>query len=368
MTYWNSTDNYGQQMQLYALQKYLKKKGHSPYLIRYNYSADVYREPSSMGEKIKKIFNLAKVKEYIHYQVGQFMNKRETNEYPRHFEYFRQKYISMSDKEYTSLRQLQEEPPVADMYIVGSDQVWNFYSEAVDIMRKKLHAYFLDFGSSGVRRRSYAASWGRTYISEHEKKEIKPLLDRFESISVREKSGIEMCHVCGRNDAIWQCDPTLLLNASEYRKLYTDENIKKENSVYALFYYVENGGKYKKKEVYRWAKKKNLNVIYVSGNNTHDQYTKTYASIPEWLCLIDNAEYVITNSFHCCIFSIIFQKKFACIRINGKREEMNTRLSSLFELCHILPRYIEDNDFSVLEKPIELMRINKENFGTNLEL
>lgn len=88
-----------------------------------------------------------------------------------------------------------------------------------------------------------------------------------------------------------------------------------------------------------------------------DAYAKTYAIIPEWLCLIDNDKYVVTNSFHCCVFSIWFEKQFGVISLTGKYPGMNSRLQSLFEMTGCEVRYIKDSDFSVLGTNFTLKNI-----------
>ncbi|MBU3849009.1 MAG: polysaccharide pyruvyl transferase family protein [Candidatus Treponema excrementipullorum] len=77
---------------------------------------------------------------------------------------------------------------------------------------------------------------------------------------------------------------------------------------------------------------------------------KTYASIPKWLCFVDNAQYVITNSFHCCVFCILFRKQFGVIELTGISSRMNCRLHSLFEMTGCGAQYIKDGDFSVLDE------------------
>lgn len=117
---------------------------------------------------------------------------------------------------------------------------------------------------------------------------------------------------------------------------------------YVLFYYLDNGGKFDKKSVFRFAQERNLDVRYISANMNMDAYEKTYATIPEWLFLVDNAQYVITNSFHCCVFSILFRKQFGAIALTGTYSGMNSRLQSLFEMTGCGERYLKDDNFSVL--------------------
>jgi hypothetical protein len=102
-------------------------------------------------------------------------------------------------------------------------------------------------------------------------------------------------------------------------------------------------------KVYDFAKEKKLEVVYVTGNGVVDKREKLFATIPEWLYLIDNAEYIVTNSFHCCVFSSLFEKKFGVVKLKGKSAGMNTRIYTLFNLLGIEERFVDD-DFSNIEK------------------
>lgn len=352
MTYWWSTDNYGQLLQCYALQKYLQDLGHEAFLIRYNSSNDYIRLPFS--KKILKLFNFKFIISYLFSTICNSLKKRvnifENKKHPRNFDIFRSEHLLVSELIYTSYSQLKENPPDADIYIVGSDQIWNFYESSLQQCRNILHAFFLDFGSPTIRRISYAASWGKKEIPQSFVTEIKPLLQKFENVTVREKSGITICNNCDVL-AKWVIDPTLLLTRDAYRKIYKNQDRIGNQNPYLFFYYVDNGGNFSVDSVYKFAKKNNLSVKYVSGNGNIDSYKKIYPKIEDWLYLLDNAKYVITNSFHCCVISIIFHKQFAVIPLSGKNKGMNERLNSLFELCNISGRYLVNNNFLLLDEP-----------------
>lgn len=350
LTFWWSEDNYGQQLQAYALQRYLRDAGHDAFLIRYNLLGDLPK--NNPIKKIYKAFNPVKLVRFFINLRNKAKLKTEYNEHSRHFDEFRSKYINMSEHVYNNFSELQQNPPEADIYIVGSDQVWNpacCGGNTLEQAKLPLHAYFLNFGKESIKRMSYAASWGIKDLDESFVTEITPMLKRFNAITVREKTGTELCAKCGRSDAKWVCDPTLLLNAEEYRSLYKSENITQRQKPYLVFYYLNNG-KFNAQSVYDFATSKGLDVVYITGNGVVDKFEKTYATVPEWLSLIDNAQYVITNSFHCCVFSILFHKQFASIKLQGQNAGMNERLTSLFELCKMEERYCTDRDFTVLEK------------------
>lgn len=358
VTFWWSEDNYGQLLQCYALQEYLRKAGHDPFLIRYDKRKDF--PTSSMCEKCLKALNPIKLYRHIVFKVKNRIVEKEYATYNRQFEDFRKKYITQTDTIYSSYEELKNNPPIADVYVVGSDQVWNYKDYHPRGLKNILKAYMLDFVPVGKKRISYAASWGMESIHPELHDEISLLLKKFSYISVREESGVEICKKCGVK-AEWVVDPTLLLNKESYRNLYENNEIRKPKNKYLFLYMLNNECVFDKATVYSFAKANGLDVVYVTGNGVLDKNEKLYATIPEWLYLIDNAEYVVTNSFHCCVFSVLFYKKFANINLSGKHAYMNCRFESLYSLFSLDSRTITDKDYSNLKKGYEVdyTKINK---------
>ena len=355
VTYWKSSCNYGEQLQNYALQEYLRKLGHEPFLIRYDYDGDRISRP--LSKKIMKVLDPRQMRSYLRTVRNGRRLIRDGMEHPRGFEGFRERNLAMS-RLYSSIDDLRHDPPEADAYITGSDQVWNTFEGGLAEMRNRVHAFFLDFGSEDKIRMSYAASWGRGTIPEEEKEVIKPLLSRFDAISVRETPGIDICRGIGRDDAFLAPDPVLLFDADKYRELYSGNNKIMPEDKYLFFYYMNHDGNYNRQAVFDWAKTKGLKVVYVT-DDWNDDHERSFPSVSEWIELIDNAEYVVTNSYHCSLFSIIFGKRFGVIKRFGAYQGMNTRMDSVFDLCGITPRYIGNDGFDVLEDPSECLNINK---------
>ena len=359
LTFFWSNDNYGQLLQCYALQKFLNDRGHEVFLINYDYRKDFVKTP--FIKKCLKTLNLKKLLNYLEYKRHSFCVTKEQNLNDRKFNLFRSKYITLSNNRYDSIFELQENPPLADIYIVGSDQVWNFLLGDFYKVKNIIHSYMLDFGNDKTKKISYAASWGITSLPEKYKQEITPLMKRFNYISVREETGVKLCKECGRDDADYVCDPTLLLNKEIYRTIYKENPIRKPEKPYILLYMVNNKFDFNIQYVFDFSKKKNLDVVYVTGNGVIDNYKKYFATIPEWLYLVDNAEYVITNSFHCGVFSSIFHKKYGIVTLNGRDSGMNSRFDSLFNMLGIDDRYIYENNFSVLDIKYKCNRISVSN-------
>lgn len=346
LTFWWSADNYGQLLQAYALQAYLRAQGHDAYLIRYKWEKDFTLSPLAL--RLLKACNPVLLFRFFSTRRRIHAAKKEQAAFDRGFDAFRDRYIAQSPRVYNSWMELCEDPPQADCYIVGSDQVWNFGATPLARCRSAVHAYFLDFGKPETARLSYAASWGRVTLPDEYAREIAPLLSRFRYVSVREESGVSLCVQCGFPGARWVRDPTLLLDAEAWRALYAENAVRTPAGCYLFLYMLGNECDFDIETVYRFARERNLQVVYVTGNSVVDRREKWFATIPEWLFLVDHAEYVVTNSFHCCVFSVLFGKRFGAVPLTGNAAGMNARMDSLFELFRIKPRWLR-GDFSVLE-------------------
>lgn len=320
ITYWDSKDNYGQMLQLYAMQAYLKKHGHQPFLIRYK--ADI---PRRAEFRLRNIFNyVLKFPLYLKW----FLNRRKleqekkiyaqtTNNELRKFSVFLQDNVEMTPIVYTS-ETIVANPPQADAYICGSDQIWG-----------SDWAYYLNFAPLESIKIAYAPSFGGAgNFNDDYKKELQRLLARFDFVGIREQSGVELCKDLQRLDAVKVIDPTLLLGKEDYEKIRIPVNIKKP---YLLLYLLGNPIQQSTHDFYAFAKKNSLDVIYVASQGKNDEFEKYPAQVGEFIDLVANAEYVITNSFHCTVFSLLYHRKFLTIPLVDGYERMNCRVEDLLE-------------------------------------
>jgi hypothetical protein len=355
MTLWQSNGSYGQLLQHYALQQYLRNAGHEPYLIRYVPQNDKRVIP--LHKKFYKLLNPVKTIIFLTRLVkrkrrNRQLEREESND-QRKFEVFRDKYFNLSEKIYYSYKELSEDPPPADAYIAGSDTVWDFLiRKDIDGILSLGRAYLLDFGNPKTVRMSYAASINAASIHGNVLGTILQFLRKFKYITVREKQSLVILKDAGLSGVEWVCDPTLLHDAGVYQKIYKAETEKREHEKYCLLYKINESDNFSMKKLYMWAEQRGLKIIYVGEGQT-DHYKKVNASVFEWLSLIDNAEYVITNSFHGACFSIIFRKNFAVFPLTGEFKNANIRFNSLFEILGIESRFILKNNLSVLDKPID---------------
>lgn len=317
ITYWKAKDNYGQILQSFALQEYLRKHGHEPFLMRYNDNPRL--EATFKWSRI--LIYLLKLPIYVSWFVKQKQMQNKVTKYEqsvvnvdRHFTDFMRTNIAHTEEVYTE-ENIRQNPPVADAYICGSDQIW-----AGD------WAYYLDFAPDDKPKIAYAPSLGglTKFPIEYEE-HMKALLARFSFIGMREQSGVDVCHRLGRKDAVKVVDPTLLLTREDYDKVRISTKCDKP---YLLMYILGNPMACKVEEIFEYAKSRGLDVKYVTSGHA-DNHEHIYAQVGEWIDLIANADMVITNSFHGTVFSLIYHTPFITIPLNNGYERMNTRVEEL---------------------------------------
>lgn len=334
ITYWRTEENYGQVMQMFALQLALKKLGHNPFLIK-----DVQGTlPPYVEHKIKKAMgglSISRIVEFLKHRIKK--NHQVSPVVKRNFQSFKDKYINQTLQTFTP-QQLYQNPPKADCYICGSDQIWNYPNPV----------YLLDWCPDNSLRYSYAVSFGRTYIPKYLRRVYSQYLKNFSAISTRESSGVDLCRDLGYDGLILHSlDPTLLLTRDEYYKAI---DIVKANrkKPYLLLYLLGNKTLINPNDIYRIAETKGLDIVFVpsQGCSFECNWTPIYPSVEEMLGLIDGASFVVTNSFHGTVFSIIFNKQFVTIPLSGNDIRMNERLLSLFNSLNIKEHFLS-KDFNV---------------------
>jgi hypothetical protein len=266
-----------------------------------------------------------------------------TKVHTRKFERFRSTHIVSTRKEYT-IDELRNNPPIADVYICGSDQIWSTASPI----------YFLDFGGNS-RRIAYATSFGPTNKDDSYLKQISVWLKHFDVVTVREHRGIDICKKAGRNDAICVPDPTLLLTKSDYMQI--SHPIDLQNKAYIFLYLLGNSISVNLEAIYTFAKKEDLDVIYVASQGRVDKYPKKYPTVEEWIFLINKAKYIITNSYHGAIFSILMNKQFVVLPLDGEYAAMNDRVDTLFS-DYPLPVNLYSTDIESIKNAINYDEIN----------
>lgn len=240
----------------------------------------------------------------------------------------------ITDKE--QLKALNEK---YDKFIVGSDQVWNLKCQGHD------DAFFLDFVSDNAKKIAYAASFGTYDIKPEDWGFYEKYIKNFEHISVRENRGIELVKELSGKDSISCMDPVLLAGR-EFWESKKDKSFKPSKKY--IFVYQLGHGSDVPKFVRQLKKDTGLKVYFATGHignmvyySVADKNVST-ASPEKFLSLISGAEYVVTNSFHATVLSIIFQRQFFSISEGGETSSYNTRIYNLLSDYGLLDRILSN--------------------------
>lgn len=340
VTFSTSYNNYGQVLQAYATQEYLKSRNHKVFLLREVKTLKeriVFQAKVIIKEFVLLLTQSSKVRKSLDSQLERRRNEsvflEEDKKHPRYFESFRQQYFTIIDSDSSSVNSNN-----ITILCAGSDQIW--YGQN--------HFFFLDFGGEKLKRISIATSTGNKVFPQKTKDVMAQWLRRFSFITVREQSGLQLCYELGRNDAQQILDPTFLLDSTDYSRLLSDNN---ENIEDYIFVYLLNApSAISIEDIHAFAKENGLTVKYVTGQGRIDEYDKIYASVPEWLSLLRGAKYVITNSFHGMAFSIIYRKAFMVLPRIGESKNMNERIESIANLMNLVDRIYTGNLSQIFNK------------------
>ena len=335
--------NYGSLLQSMATQNILNILGFESEIINYRRNDEDYLNLTKTQLASKPEWN----KNYIKRFIYRLLREPESILAGKSFDKWRNKYLKLTQK-YTEYEQLQKMPPQADIYMTGSDQVWGAIgSDDYD------KAYFLDFVSEDKKRIAYAASFGKTNFTEDIINSYSEWLSRYDSISVREKSAVEIIKNMGLGEVSQVLDPTLLITSDEWSE-YIDSEIRGK---YVLVYQLHKN-KLLDRYAIEFAKKADLPLLRISPSIHQINRGGKFVYLPDvgkFLSYIKNAEYMITDSFHGTAFAINFNTQFVDI-LPGKTK---TRNQSILELTGLTDRILTNaDDFGFIDKKIDFTRVN----------
>jgi hypothetical protein len=275
-------------------------------------------------------------------------------------------------KLYSTKESLMEDPPQFDIYVTGSDQVWNPRYLYEDF------SFLLPFAGNKPRI-AFSASFGAKNIEDEHAKLIQPLLSKYAFISTREKSGIKLVKdICGKN-AICTCDPSLLLNAEEWSKLCDDKpEIKGKYILCYILTYTANPYPYVADVIKYIRRKTKMKVVCIDEGGLYwmkPGYRGIQTVGPsDFLNLFKNASFVITSSFHGTAFSLCFQKNFYSILTPNINDE---RQYSILKMVGAEDRFLKVGDpfpkseqlimgnWSVVSEKLESLRKDSYNYLRN---
>ncbi|MBS7824744.1 polysaccharide pyruvyl transferase family protein [Wohlfahrtiimonas chitiniclastica] len=215
-----------------------------------------------------------------------------------------------------------------DAVVVGSDQVWR----KAYINDRYYQSYFLDFipPNSKIKKIAYAASFGKdTWEGKGDEEQISELLKQFSGISVREASGVDVCRAVFNIENVEHVlDPTLLMDKEFYLDIIRKYDVS-NMPVKKMVTYVLDEAKDKRTIINNYQQSLNINENETLHLKGFSQLNRAAYSVPEWLFAIANADFVITDSFHGMVFSIIFEKQFIVI---GNKNRGLARFNSILKL------------------------------------
>lgn len=309
----NDDDNYGNRLQNYATQKILEHIGHKPETIRnkegiYNYSVGYYKQ--IIKNNIKKLFPIKK----------EYRRFKKFNNFNKNIKFSR----ILIDKQHINNKLI----PSYDYFITGSDQVWNPY------FSRTSEVDFLTFAPKN-KRVSLAASFGVSEIPKEKINAYKAFLYGFKDISVRENEGKQIIEeLTGREDVKVLLDPTMLLTRREWIKIAKKPR-NMFNEKYILNYFLGELSKERKELIDSLASKNGWKVI-----NILNRDSEFYESGPaEFLYLEANAEMICTDSFHSCVFGIVFETPFIVFSREDNHNSMNSRIDTLLNTFELGNQY-----------------------------
>lgn len=335
--------NLGASLQAYALSKYLTDLGHDVEIIDYkpDYLSGHFRLTGVSNPKYDKpIIRIV-------YQMLKFPKRFIAlhGKRKKAFDSFKKEYLPVGKTRYNSEQELENNPPMADLYIAGSDQIWNtLFKNGND------PAFYLQFVPPTKVKASYAASFATDKLYGEKTEQIRRWLFGLDHISVRERSGLVILRDLGIKEAACVLDPVFLLSKKEWEKMCvpaTDDDY--------LFVYDFDKNNQIKDFAYRIAKQQGYKIFTLQNLGYGDRCYNQVGP-KEFISLIMNARCIISNSFHATAFSIIFGKDFW---VFNRHENINTRMLDLVNSLELGTRIVGNLSNRIDEKRIDYSKVNR---------
>lgn len=325
------TTNQGAVLQCYALKTWLEKHGHEVQVINYRPGYHTIRyqphkNPFLIARGAWRKRNYLSMPKRVYAAGVSFFHTLQENkenfdaEKFRLFSSFAEEYLSET-RVYPSLKSLQNDPPQLDVYISGSDQLWN--PDLLDMVLDG--AYFLDFGDKRTKKITYAVS-AKEHYNNKEKRLIANYCEGLDAVSIREKNKDIDEVLKGREKVC--IDPTLLLDKDSYVCIQSERLV---SEPYLFVYGFENSTEINT-AIHVIAEKYHLKIINGCPHRIKisDPHESVYDYDPkDFLSYIANAHFVISNSFHATAFSIIYEKDFVVVPHSTRGKRMTELLEKL---------------------------------------
>lgn len=357
-------DNYGSMLQSYATKKFLDKNQIPNETINVDYNEDFkngkrkyYLSQITNLKFIKNKLGMIKLK--VDKKVKKQLGKNISVRTKRYKEFRKEFNLSRSNNTFLDLTNQAKE--LYSDVIVGSDQLWLPVNVVSDY-------YTLNWVPDNINKISYSTSFGFSSIPNKYTELYTKFLNRIEHLSTREESGVKIIKQLINREAKLVCDPTILLTKEEWHNESTKE--RKYNEKYILCYFLGNNIEHRK-FAERLRKKTGYKIVSLNHADEYVKYSDKFCDYApfdigprDWISLIENAEYVCTDSFHGTVFAILFNKIFFDFRrhSNKSKTSTNSRIDSLLDVAGISSERIlvgnEDID-KVLEYKIDYDKVNE---------
>lgn len=346
--------NYGSVLQTYATQRIFEKLGYNVEVI------DYITEQRTNKRLFLSVPDFIK-QDVVHRCVYIGMKSVSVLLKKRSFGGFLKKYVNLSEQQYITANDIEKNVPKANVYVAGSDQIWNsVYNEGVD------RGFFLDF-IQGKKKISFASSFGKSELESWEIDIVKKYLSEFSSISVRETQAVNILNELGIKSTCI-VDPTLQLRKEEWIRLASKRLVKEKYLLLMLLYNEDNGATEYARKI---ADKKGLILVKLSWELKKPVMVDklmTHRSPEDFLSLFYHADFIVTNSFHGLAFSINLNKEFAVF----PRSEYNSRIESLLCITGLSNRMIREDieeplptiDYAEVNSLLEIERQKAQDFLT----
>lgn len=326
-----NTVNYGSALQTLATQKFFERLGLEVEFV------DYWRKDQTTAARIRRIiFGKKKnLKQWIKKPVRDILEIKAIKDSEKVFRKFILEKVHLTDRTYSTFDELLNECPMADIYATGSDQMWNSgWNQGIE------KSFFLEYAPEGKKRIAFATSIGKTKFEEVEANEIIPLIKKYDLITLREQSAVELLDNYEVEGSL-VLDPTLTLNKEEWFEIIPE---KKREKPYLLVYqlHLTHDDADFTKAIKSIAERKGLEIVRISYSHSDRKIGEKVVlpEVYEFLSLIRGADFVVTDSFHGTAFSINFNKQFAVIY----PEHFSTRMENILQLTGLKEQRYRDND------------------------
>ena len=358
--------NMGSSLQAYAMARLFSNLGHDVEVLDYDeYSRFlIWRVKPAI---YRMLYCILHIFPFLSISSLAFQKFKRMFKQQHKFKLFERTFLPLSHKRYRNFGQIAKTLGSYDIYVCGSDQIWSPYMFDP--------VFLLDFVPQGIgkiRKIAYAPSIGVTNLDAISKEQCR-MMSSFDYISCREQEGANLLSKLLHRKVPMVLDPTLMIERSDWEKIQSDINLP-YGGHYILTYFLHT--RYYKNNIpnnfiYRLKKSTGCPVVNIQMYNMEqviDADMQMYAMGPsDFIRLLAGASYIVTNSYHCCIFSYIFKKCFFAFEryrlVGNVNEDQNQRIHSLLNILGMSDALIKDE-----KEEIDLYTLQNSKVSNRLEI